>query len=84
MTPLADPPSLASAPLPRVLASLRRAVSEQPVLDAMPRELRVAVVRRIAQQEAARIGGSGWLLLPVALLLFRVDLSRMAAGTFDT
>ena len=53
------------------------------MLDALPRELRVAVVRRIAQQEAARIAGSGWLLLPVALLLFRVDLSRMAAGTFD-
>lgn len=63
---------------------LRHALSEQPVLDALPRDLRVDVVRRIAQQEAARIANFGWLMIPVALLLFRVDAVRLRAGLFAT
>ena len=68
----------------RLLDSAHALLSEQRVLDALPRELRVTVVRRIAQQEAARIGSSGWILAPVALLLGRVDLARIDAGVFTT
>ena len=68
----------------RLLASARALLSEQPVLDALPRGMRVTVVRRIAQQEAARIGSSGWILVPIALLLGRVDLARIDAGVFTT
>lgn len=85
--PHADP--VAGRPEPsgwagRLLASVHGLLSEQPVLDAMPLAVRVTVVRRIAQQEAARIGSSGWLLIPVALLLGRVDLARIDAGVFTT
>jgi diguanylate cyclase (GGDEF)-like protein len=52
------------------------------MLNALPREVKVAVVRRIAQQEALKIASFGWLMLPIAGLLFRVDVARWRAGLF--
>ena len=52
------------------------------MLDALPREVKVGVVRRIAQQEALKIASFGWLMLPIAGLLFRVDVARWRAGLF--
>jgi diguanylate cyclase (GGDEF)-like protein len=78
----APPPARAHARLQRAARAVHRALSEQSMLDALPREVKVAVVRRIAQQEAQKIASFGWLMLPIAVLLFRVDLARWHAGLF--